>query len=195
MYQPPAPTMPQPASPQPPQRRHTLRNVILLVVGGLVLLGIGAGIGASGPKTTAGSTPASTVTVTASAAPAVTVTVTPSQVTAVKPKPKPKPKAAGPTVLLSLSGSGIENSAPFLVTESQLTVTYSYDCASAGGTGNFIADLQSGNQSSLGSDDQSVANALGAGGTVTTTIYPQNPGTDYHLAVNSECNWTVTVKS
>lgn len=105
------------------------------------------------------------------------------------------PKPAAPTVLLSLSGSGIENSAPFLVTESQLTVTYSYDCAAFGGTGNFIADLLTGNQDSLGSDDQSIANALGAGGTVTTTIYPQNPGTDYHLAVNSECNWSVTVKS
>lgn len=102
---------------------------------------------------------------------------------------------AAPKVLLSLSGSGIENSPPFLVTESQLTVRYTYDCSGQGGDGNFIADLLSGNQSSLGSDDQSIANALGIGGSVTTTIYPTNAGSDYHLAVNSECNWTVVVST
>jgi hypothetical protein len=105
------------------------------------------------------------------------------------------PNPAPPQVLLSLSGSGIESSSPFLVTENQLTVIYSYNCAAFGSVGNFIADLLSGNQASLGYDDQVIANALGPGGTVTTTIYPQDPGTDYHLAVNSECSWSVTVKS
>jgi hypothetical protein len=102
---------------------------------------------------------------------------------------------AAPKVLLSLSGSGIENSPPFLVTESQLTVHYTYDCSGQGGDGNFIADLLNGNQSSPGSDDQSIANALGVGGSATTTIYPTNAGSDYHLAVNSECNWTVVVST
>jgi hypothetical protein len=81
-----------------------------------------------------------------------------------------------------------------MVTESQLTVVYSYDCSSQGGSGNFVADLEYGNQSSSNSDDQTIANALGSGATnVTTTIYPQDPGHDYYLAVNSECNWTVTI--
>jgi hypothetical protein len=102
---------------------------------------------------------------------------------------------AAPKILLSLSGSGIENSPPFLVTESQLTVHYTYDCSGQGGDGNFIADLLSGNQSSLGSDDQQIANALSAGGSATTTIYPTNTGSDYHLAVNSECNWAVVVST
>lgn len=105
------------------------------------------------------------------------------------------PVPAAPKILLSLSGSGIENSPPFLVSQSQLTVYYTYDCSGQGGSGNFIADLLSGNQSSLGSDDQSIANALGAGGSATTTIYPTNAGSDYHLAVNSECNWTVVVST
>lgn len=105
------------------------------------------------------------------------------------------PAPAAPRVLLSLSGSGIENSPPFLVTESQLTVHYTYDCSGQGGDGNFIADLLNGNQSSLGSDDQSIANALGVGGSATTTIYPTNTGSDYHLAVNSECNWAVVVST
>jgi hypothetical protein len=74
-------------------------------------------------------------------------------------------------------------------------VHYTYDCSGQGGSSNFIADLLSGNQSSLGSDDQPIANALGAGGSATTTIYPTNAGGDYHLAVNSECNWTVVVST
>ncbi len=94
-----------------------------------------------------------------------------------------------------MSGSGIQNSAPVLVTQGHLTVKYSYDCSAFGGPGNFIADLLSGNQSSLNSDDQTIANALGSGGSATTAIYPQNTGSDYHLSVNSECNWTVTVKT
>ena len=105
------------------------------------------------------------------------------------------PAPAAPKVLLSLSGSGIANSPPFLVTAETLTVHDSYSCASFGSSGNFIADMQSGNQASLGSDDQPVANALGSGGSATTTIYPQNPGNDYHLAVNSECDWNVIIWS
>jgi hypothetical protein len=105
------------------------------------------------------------------------------------------PVPAPPKVLLSLSGSGIANSPPFLVAAGTLTVHYGYSCASFGTSGNFVADLQSGNQGSLSSDDQPVANALGSGGSATTTIYPQNPGSDYHLAVNSECDWNVIVWS
>ncbi len=100
-----------------------------------------------------------------------------------------------PKVLFSLSGSGIENSAPFVVNSGTVTVHYTYNCASAGGTGNFIADLETGDQSSLNSDDQSIANALGAGGSVTTTVYPQDAGAEYHIAVNSECTWSIVVES
>jgi hypothetical protein len=100
-----------------------------------------------------------------------------------------------PTVLFQLSGSGIENSSPFVVNSGTVTVHYTYNCASAGGTGNFIADLETGDQSSLNSDDQSIANALGADGSVTTTVYPQDVGAEYHLAVNSECTWSIVVES
>lgn len=100
-----------------------------------------------------------------------------------------------PKVLLNFSGNGIENSAPFLVDSSQVTVTYSFNCSSFGGSGNFIADLEYGNQSSLNSDDQSIANALAPSGQATTTVYPQDPGNDYYVAVNSECSWTVEVES
>lgn len=74
-----------------------------------------------------------------------------------------------------------------------MEVKYSYDCSNAGGTGNFIADLQYGNQASLSSDDQSIANALGSGGSDNTMVYPQDPDEDYYVAVNSECTWSLSV--
>jgi len=97
-----------------------------------------------------------------------------------------------PRVLLSFSGNGIGNSAPFLVL-GNLTVHYTFDCSSQG-TGNFIGDIETGNQASLNSDDQSFANELSGGGSKTTHVYPQEPGHDYHVSINSECSWTVVVK-
>ncbi len=84
-----------------------------------------------------------------------------------------------PRVLLSFSGNGIGNSAPFLVLGT-LTVHYTFDCSSQG-TGNFIGDIETGNQASLNSDDQSFANELSGGGSKTTHVYPQEPGHDYRL--------------
>jgi hypothetical protein len=100
-----------------------------------------------------------------------------------------------PKLLIRLSGSGIENSRPFLVPSGTVTVHYSYDCEAAGGSGNFIADLETGNQAAPGSDDQSIANALSPGGSATTTVYPQDPGSEYHVAVNSECSWSLVARS
>jgi len=98
-------------------------------------------------------------------------------------------------VLMTMSGQGIQNSPPFLVAASPVTATYTYDCSGFGFSGNFIADMVSGDLASLGSDYQPIANALGMGGTVTTTLYPVNTGSSYHVSVNSECSWTVTVNA
>jgi hypothetical protein len=97
-----------------------------------------------------------------------------------------------PKVLLNFSGSGIENSAPFTV-GSQETVNYSFNCSSFGQSGNFAADLEYGNQASLNSDDQPIANQLAPSGQATTTVYPQDPGQQYYVSVDSECSWTVQV--
>jgi hypothetical protein len=110
---------------------------------------------------------------------------------------RPSPAAVAHTshVLIRFVGSGIKNSAPFNVGNGPLTVTYHFDCAAFGGSGNFAADLLYGNQSSLNSDDQSIANDLAPSGGQTTTVYPQDPGQDYYLSVNSECNWRIKVVS
>jgi hypothetical protein len=96
-------------------------------------------------------------------------------------------------VLVSLSGSGIRNSAPFVVNSSSVTAHYSYDCSAFGASGNFIASIVSGSPSDGTYDDQIMANALGSGGSQTTTVYPQNQGSTYHLEINSECSWSITL--
>jgi hypothetical protein len=150
----------------------------------VLLIGVAIGNAASKSGTpAAASTPGPRVTVTVSGSPG-----------AAGSAPAAKRQAATTNhVLLTFSGSGIRNSAPFNVGGGPLTVSYSFNCASFGGSGNFQADLYYGNQASLNSDDLSVANALARSGHQTTTVYPQYPGKDYYLSVNSECSWNVKV--
>jgi hypothetical protein len=86
-------------------------------------------------------------------------------------------------VALAVSGQG--SASPSTGT---VTAHYSYNCGSYG-QGNFIADMTD------GSDDQSIANALGTGGSQTTTLYPTDQGSQYHLTVDSECTWTITLRT
>jgi hypothetical protein len=184
-----------------PARGHRVRTILLASIAGLVLLFIGAAIGAAGAAkskpaaaptvtVTAAAVAAPTVTVTrrAHAAPKVTVTITATPAAEAAPHTAP-----ASSVLITFSGSGIRNSAPFVVNSSSVTARYSYDCSSAGGEGNFIADLVSGSPSSASYDDESIANELGSGGSQTTTVYPQDVGNSYYLEVNSECSWSITL--
>jgi hypothetical protein len=179
----------QPA-PLPAVRGHRLRNTLLGALGGLALLFIGVGIGLAGASNSKpGPAPAVTVTVRAAPAPTVTVTAAPSTA-ASTPNSQPKPQG---NVIIKFSGNGIRNSAPFVVNSSTVTAHYRYDCSAFGTAGNFAADMISGNPSSLSSDDQSIANALGMRGSQTTTLYPTNLGSRYHLEVTSECSWSITL--
>jgi len=195
----------------PPPSRHGTRNTLFASIAGLAglaLLFAGVGIGAAvstGSKpapastvtVTAAAAPAPTVTVTAAAAPAATVTVTaaaPAATATTQPTAagngQPSASSGGP---INFSGSDVRNSAPFIVDSSAVTASYSYDCSGFGGTGTFIADMVSGSPSSLSYDDQPIANELGSGGSQTTTVYPQRQGGSYHLEVNSDCSWSITL--
>lgn len=161
-------------------------KIVGAIVYSLVVLLIGIVIGSA----TASKTPAPAAASTQ--APATSATTGPSPAASTS---SPAPAAHTSHVLIRFVGSGIKNSAPFNVGSGPLTVTYHFDCAAFGGSGNFAADLLYGNQSSLNSDDQSIANDLAASGGQTTTVYPQDPGQDYYLSVNSECNWRIKVVS
>jgi hypothetical protein len=190
---PPGPGVPRHAPGSAPGR-HRVRNTLIASAAGLTLLLVGFSIGAAGK--TASPAAAPTVTVTAKAAPAPTVTVT-KTVKHAAATASAHASASAPAqssgVLFTFSGSGIRNSAPFTVNSSSVTVRYSFDCSGAGGEGNFIADMISGSPGSDNYDDQSIANQLGSGNSQTTTIYPQDQGSSYHLQVNSECSWSITL--
>jgi hypothetical protein len=69
-------------------------------------------------------------------------------------------------------------------------VSYSYsNCPD--GSGNWIADLKA----TDGGDDVSIANVIGSGGSDSTPEYPQESGGMYYLAIQTECSFTITVKS
>jgi hypothetical protein len=191
----------------PPGKKHHWVRWTFVSIGAVVVLIIVLSVALGGKGSTAcpkGSTAvnggcsygsAASATTAPLASAAATASPTPSPTPSSTPSPTPSPTPPPPTTLLSMSGNGIESSAPFSVTTSTVTATYTYSCASFGTSGNFIADMISGNPSSLSYDDQSIANALGTGGADTTTLYPQDVPGSYHLTVDSECDWTVTLTS
>lgn len=172
----------QPAKPPKPTVRR--RTAIIIGVGGLIL---GAGIGAAGKNNKTAdaastSSPGATVTttMTAHAPAAAPVTVTAKAAAAPAPATTAQPK---PAVVFTTSGDGIKKTASF-TTGPEWSVTYTFDCASSGGTGNFMLDVGD----NMG---ESLANALAAKGGDTSYEH-DNPGKHY-LSVNSECNWTLKV--
>jgi hypothetical protein len=166
---------------RPPRKSRAPKIILWSIAGAIVFCVLIAIIGSA----TAGKS-----TATGDKKPAAPAASAPTP--ALSPSPAPAP--APPKVLLTMSGSGIQNSAPFTV-GGQVTATYTFNCSSFGSSGNFEADLLYGNQASLNSDDQNIANALAMSGGSTTTVYPADPGRRYYLSVNSECNWTVKLVS
>jgi Protein kinase domain len=146
-------------------------------------------LGAKGPKPAPA---AAGHTGPAAAAPASKVSTKASRAPATAGSSAPSRPPARPRVLMTLSGTGALNSAPFLVTSSVVTAHYSYNCAAFGTEGNFIADMISGTPTGA-YDDQPIANALGSRGSQTTALYPAKAGSRYHLAINSECSWRITL--
>jgi hypothetical protein len=94
------------------------------------------------------------------------------------------PAMAGKTVA-TFSGSGIENTPQFTVTDSW-KLSYSFDCSNFGSKGNFQIYEYAG--SSLGGV---LANDLAESKSASTMQYG-DAGT-HHLEVNSECAWHLSV--
>jgi hypothetical protein len=106
------------------------------------------------------------------------------------PSPAPDPATTAPPVtagktVAAFSGSGIENTPKFTVTDTW-KLDYSFDCSGFGSSGNFIVNEDGGSDFSGAS-----VNELGPGKSGSTYAYGDE-GTHY-LQVNSECSWTVKV--
>ena len=90
-----------------------------------------------------------------------------------------------PQVLLNLSGSGTKTTQKFTTSGDDWDLVWTYNCASFGGSGNFIVMVKNGDGSP--SDNQGV-NQLGANGSDTEHFHS---GGTFYLQVISECSWTV----
>jgi hypothetical protein len=162
-------------------RKPWLIPVIVGVVALIVGIAIGASTKSSSSKNAAG---AATTTAT------VTVGVTTSP-TAAAPAVVTTPATTAPAVaktVLQISGNGAKTTADFAVTQAQWTIAYTYNCANAGGEGNFIVEVYD-HTNQLDVNKPGI-NELGASGNSSTVEHGN--GT-YYLSVNSEYNWTLTV--
>lgn len=94
------------------------------------------------------------------------------------------PKQRSPHVVLSVSGSGINTTKKFAVSD-DWDLAWTYDCSDFGNSGNFIIQI-------TGADvmrPEAGTNELGARGSGTEHLHG---GAGYrYLEMNSECNWEV----
>jgi hypothetical protein len=173
----------QPQQPPAPRRkRHPVRNTVLALTAGLVVIGVIAGAAGAGKDTTTAATDTPAAKTSAAAAP-------PGEVAAPEPVEDTtiaEPPPAGPTMLLDQTGSGINNTKPFTAA-GPWTLKYSFDCSGFGsGQGNFAVIV-------AGDDGVPVAipvNALDASGNDSSQVYQTG---SLHLEINSECTWHVMV--
>jgi hypothetical protein len=102
--------------------------------------------------------------------------------------------STGLSVPVKASAYGSESTVSFLVSDSVLLVSYSFNCSAGGGSG-FTADLISGSAASPGSDDEPIANESGTGDTASVTVNPQDTPGDYYIQVKSSCAWAIDVEN
>lgn len=185
---------PQQFTPRRDTKSKGERPWLVPTVVGVVALLIGVGLGAatkSSPTKTAADTSSVKATTTVTARTTITATTTATATpaaSATTTAAAPPPAAPAAKTVLTLSGNGIKNSPNFIVTQSQWTIAYSYDCTSFGSRGNFIVTI---NDSSGKTDfAKSGVNELAAKGNSSTVEH--GAGT-YSLSINSECNWNVAV--
>ncbi len=93
--------------------------------------------------------------------------------------------AAAPVTLIDHQGSGQWTSDTFTA-PGDWYISYSYDCANFGSSGNFQVDIAGGDQGF----STSGVNELNTSGSGTTAVHDDS-GSGVYLSVNSECDWHV----
>jgi hypothetical protein len=100
------------------------------------------------------------------------------------------PTAAAPPsaghLVASVSGTGVKYSAPFKVTHSPVTATYSYRCTT--GNHGFIAALAQSR-----TNITTITSTRGRGIARTVSVAPTSVGSFYRLAASSTCPYHVSV--
>lgn len=115
--------------------------------------------------------------------------------TAVDPTAEPPAEVAPsalPTTLLTLSGTGNKDSQPFTASGYSAERTYTFDCTSQGSAGHFALTFLDRNGVTLDALNYKLAKS-GKSGSDDETVYLSNTAAPYHLSINSDCAWSVTV--
>jgi hypothetical protein len=191
----PRPERPQPLPHVPDHhpgysKKRTAMIIAGLVVGSLILLSVAIALAPQPPATpVAAANPPAQATPRPTVHPAVkpTPVATPVPTPVATPVPTPRPAPAGPVILAQDQGSGSNTSTPFTA-PNHWTIKYTYDCidSSFGMSGNFqIFVYQGSNLVAL------PVNELGNSGATSSDVY--GGGSNMHLEVNSECNWSYQV--
>jgi hypothetical protein len=158
--------------PPAPERRGRARVVVLSVIGGFVVIFmIVIAVGHGGPSAPSVTLPAQIGGTSAAAAPG--------------PATPAATGAGNPRVVATFSGSGQENTSRFTVSATW-KLSYSFNCASFGGSGNFVV-FEDGGQDLSGV----TVNELAASKTGTSWAY--GDAGSHYLEIDSECSWSVTV--
>jgi hypothetical protein len=99
------------------------------------------------------------------------------------------PSATGSHLIRTFQFVGSRTSSSFTVPSATTSAHYIYRCPK--GPASFNARMQN----TSGSDVQHIANTSGKGGTSVVALHPMHPGSNYHLAVHTPCQFRVQVFS
>jgi hypothetical protein len=99
------------------------------------------------------------------------------------------PSTSGAHLIRTFQFVGSRTSASFNVPSASTSAHYMYRCPK--GAANFNARMQN----TSGSDVQRIVNTSGKGGTNLVALHPRHPGSAYHLAVHTPCEYRVQVFS
>jgi hypothetical protein len=94
-----------------------------------------------------------------------------------------------PTVLLAVAGSESKSSTAFSASGDSVFLTYTFACSGLESSGKFEATFYDRNRVAMG-----VVHERTRSGGDTTTVYMANTAVPYHVEVNSDCAWAITVK-
>lgn len=90
--------------------------------------------------------------------------------------------------LLTFEGGGVKSSGPFTASGDSVALAYHFDCSALGTSGTFIETFYDMNGLVL-----DTVKEFAKSGARTTVVYIANTAPPYHLDVNSQCTWAITV--
>lgn len=145
----------------------------------LVVIAFGLGDQMRTPTATGGSAPSSSASLNGTE-PGVSVSLS--------SPPRSSPPTPSPTELLAFSGSGTMSSKPFTASGDRVQLSYRFDCSATGAPGKFVMTFYDQNLIAMDSVNETLRS-----GSDSEIVYISNTSQPYHVDVNSNCRWAISV--